>query len=138
VDSLDRTCQACFSRGVGSGSSARQMSFVARHGRIDLRVPVIVGIGGDQVTAEPRNVGLGGVFVATRELSSVGQRVSLRLALPDWDESLVLRGEVRWVRGADDSRHPDDVTGMGIKFVKMSLYVAASLDNVVRSHTLAR
>jgi hypothetical protein len=27
---------------------------------------------------------------------------------------------------------------MGVRFVKLSLYVAAALDNLVRSHTLGR
>jgi uncharacterized protein (TIGR02266 family) len=114
------------------------MSFVARQGRIDLRVSVVFGLGGEQVTAETRNVGLGGVFVATLEPPSVGQRVSLHLSLPDWDESLVVAGEVRWVRGADDNRDPEGIPGMGVKFVKPSLYVAAALDNFVRSHAPER
>lgn len=96
------------------------MSFVSRQSRIDLRVPVVFGLGGEDVTAETSNVGLGGVFVATREPPPVGQWVSLRLALPDWDESLVVSGEVRWVRGADNNGHPEGVPGMGIKFVKPS------------------
>lgn len=58
--------------------------------------------------------------------------------LPDWDESLVVNGEVRWVRGADDNGHREGVPGMGVRFVKLSLYVAAALDNLVRSHTLGR
>ncbi|HTB59151.1 MAG TPA: PilZ domain-containing protein [Polyangia bacterium] len=82
--------------------------------------------------------GLGGVFVATRELPPAGQRVSLRLALPDWDEPHLLSGEVRWLRGADDNPHPMEGPGMGVKFVKLSLYVAAALDKFVRSHTLGR
>ena len=114
------------------------MSFVARQGRIDLRVPVVFGPGGEQVTAETRNISLGGVFVATREPPPVGQRISLRLGLPDWDESLVVDGEVRWVRGMDDNDHPKGFHGMGVKFVKLSLYVAAALDNYVRSHARGR
>jgi uncharacterized protein (TIGR02266 family) len=114
------------------------MSFVGRQGRFDLRVPVIFGVGGRQVTAETRNIGLGGVFVATHEPPPIGERVSLHLALPDWDESHFVTGEVRWVRDADDSPHPTESSGMGVKFIKLSLYVAAALDNFVRSHTPGR
>jgi uncharacterized protein (TIGR02266 family) len=115
---------------------AREIVF--RQRRIDLRVPVVFGVGGEQVVAETRNIGLGGVFVATRELPPAGQRVSLHLALPDWDESHLLSGEVRWLRGPDDNPHPVEGPGMGVRFVKLSLYVAAALDNFVRSHALDR
>jgi uncharacterized protein (TIGR02266 family) len=114
------------------------MSFVSRQGRIDLRVPVVFGLGGEHAIAETRNVGLGGTFIPTREPPPLGQPVSLRLALPDWDESLVVSGEVRWARGADDSGQPQGVPGMGIKFVKLSLYGAATLDSLVRSRTLGK
>ena len=110
------------------------MSFVTRQGRFDLRVPVIFGVGAEQVTAETHNIGLGGVFVATREAPPVGQRVSLQLALPDWDESHIVNGEVRWVRGAGDSSRPDGSPGMGVRFGKLSLYVVAALANFVRLH----
>jgi uncharacterized protein (TIGR02266 family) len=114
------------------------MPIVSRQRRIHLRVSVVVGVDGEQVIAETRNIGLGGVFVATRELPPAGQRVSLHLALPDWDESHILTGEVRWLRGADDTPHPVEGPGMGVRFVKLSLYVAAALDNFVRSHSLGR
>ena len=122
----------------GPGYSGRQMPIVSRQRRIHLRVPVVVGVDGEQVIAETRNIGLGGVFVATRELPPAGQRVSLHLALPDWDESHILSGEVRWLRGSDDTPHPAEGPGMGVRFVRLSLYVAAALDNFVRSHTLGR
>ena len=114
------------------------MPFVSRQGRIDLRVPVIFGLGSEKVAAETRNIGLGGVFVATREPPPIGQRVSLHLALPGWDESHFVNAEVRWVRGADDGPHPLQGPGMGIRFVKHSLHMAAVLDNFVRSHVLGR
>jgi uncharacterized protein (TIGR02266 family) len=114
------------------------MPIVSRQRRIDLRVPVVFGVGRERLTAETRNIGLGGVFVATRDLPPAGQSVSLHLALPDWDEPHLLSGEVRWLRGADDNPHPMEGPGMGVKFVKLSLYVAAALDKFVRSHTLGR
>ena len=114
------------------------MSFVSRQGRIDLRVPVIFSLGGEQVAAETRNVGLGGVFVATREPPPIGERVSLHLTLPDWDESHFVFGEVRWARGSDEGLYPLGGSGMGVRFVKLSLHVAAVLDSLIRSHTLGR
>ncbi len=111
------------------------MPFVARPGRIDLRVPVVIGLGGEHVNAETRNIGLGGVFVATAELVPVGQPVALKLTLPDWDEPLLANAEVRWVRGNED-RHGSP--GVGIKFLRLPLYVAAALHNFVRSQAAER
>ncbi len=105
------------------------MSFVARPGRIDLRVPIVVDLGGERITGETRNIGIGGVFVATRKPAPVGQRVLLHLTLPRWDESLAIEGEVRWAR-ADEIGAP----GMGVRFVRPPIYVAAALDNFVRSY----
>jgi uncharacterized protein (TIGR02266 family) len=110
------------------------MSFIARPGRIDARVPVVLGVGGERITGETRNIGLGGVFVATREPLDVGRRVALHLTLPHWDELLVAEGEVRWVRADEDGGSRDGVSGAGVRFVKLPLYVAAVLDNLVRSH----
>ena len=113
---------------------SRRMSFVARPGRIDLRVPVVLDFGDERITAETCNVGLGGLFVATPELVPVGQLVSLRLALPRLDEPLLVNAEVRWARPNDDGRHHDCVPGVGVRFVRLPLYVAAALNNFVRSH----
>jgi uncharacterized protein (TIGR02266 family) len=114
------------------------VSSVARPGRIDLRVPVVIGVGGERVNAETRNIGLGGVFFATRAPPPVGQRISLNLTLPQRDEPLAVDGEVRWVRLGDDGGLRDGVPGVGVKFVRPPLYVAAALDNFVRSHAPAR
>ena len=114
------------------------MPLVARKGRIDLRVPAILGFRGERVTAETGNIGLGGVFVATSDSLPVSQRVSLYLALPDWDEYHFVNAEVRWVRGPDEALQSLGGAGMGVKFVKLSLHLAAVLDNLVRSYTLGR
>jgi uncharacterized protein (TIGR02266 family) len=114
------------------------MSFVTRRGRIELRVPVILALAGKQVTAETRNISLGGVFVATSEPAPVGQRVSFHLALPDWDDTHFVNAEVRWLPGPYNGPHRSEGHGMGVRFVKLSLHAAAVLDSLVRSHTLDR
>jgi len=111
------------------------MSFVARPGRIDLRLPIVLALDGVPITAETRNIGLGGVFVATQTPAPVGRPVSLKLTLPGLAEPLLARGEVRWIRESEDRQ---GVPGVGIKFVKLPLYVAAALDNLVRSHAPIR
>jgi uncharacterized protein (TIGR02266 family) len=115
------------------------MSLVERPGRIDLRVPILLRLNDERVTRETRNIGLGGMFVAAHEQALIGQRVSLELRLPRWDEPLVLHGEIRWMRVSEEAgHHCDGVPGIGFKFVKLSLHAAAAIDNFVRSHALGR
>lgn len=111
------------------------MSFVARPGTIDLRLPLVLSLDGASIAAETRNIGPGGAFVAMEAPAHVGRPVSLKLTLPEWYEPFVVRGEVRRVRGSEDRRGSP---GVGIKFVKLPLYVAAALDNLVRSQAPGR
>jgi uncharacterized protein (TIGR02266 family) len=114
------------------------MSFVTRPGRIDIKLPIVVGVPGERITAETRNISLGGVFVAASAPLWIGQPVSLELALPRLDKPLVVAGEVRWVRASAKSHHSYGVPGIGLRFVKPPLYALAALDNFVRSHTRDR
>jgi uncharacterized protein (TIGR02266 family) len=122
----------------GPGYSGGHMPFVARQRRIDMRAAVIFGIGGEQLTAETRNIGLGGVFVATDTPAPVGRWVSLHIALPNWDEFHFVNAEVRWGGSPNDGPPPSGSCGMGVRFVKLSLHVAAVLDRFIRSHTVDR
>jgi PilZ domain len=110
------------------------MPIVARAGRIDRRVPIVLVFDGERITRETCNVGLGGVFVATPEPAPVGKRVSLELTLPDWNEPLVVDGEIRWTRTSENGPDGDSIPGVFAKFLKPHLYVVAALANFVRSH----
>jgi hypothetical protein len=52
------------------------MSIVARTGRIDLRVPILLSLADERVTREIRNIGLGEIVVVAHETALVGQRVT--------------------------------------------------------------
>lgn len=115
------------------------MAFVARPGRIEISIPVVLDVDGERISAETRNVGLGGAFVAMRAPLFVGQRVPLQISLPDLNEPLRVEGEVRWLRApGDDRHHPNGTPGAGVRFVKQALYVAATLDHFVRSRERGR
>ena len=58
------------------------MAFVARPGRIDLCIPVVLDVEGERITVETRNIGLRGAFVATLAPLFVGQRLPLRICCP--------------------------------------------------------
>ena len=81
------------------------------------------------------NIGLGGLFVATRRDLRVGEHVTLRFGLPDADGRLVLEAEVRWVRKSDSVEQSGRTRGAGVRFVKMSLHAVAVIDHCLRSQT---
>jgi type IV pilus assembly protein PilZ len=68
-----------------------------------------------------KNISRGGTFIRTERPLPVGTGFVFRLVVPGLAEPLVLRGEVRWVRGAGDGPpredDPDGQPGMGIQLV---------------------
>jgi type IV pilus assembly protein PilZ len=67
-----------------------------------------------------KNISRGGTFIRTERPLPVGTGFVFRLTVPGLAEPLVLRGEVRWVRGAGESAPSDDPEtqpGMGIQLV---------------------
>ncbi len=52
-----------------------------------------------------KNIGLGGVFLATPKVRAVGERLVLTFTLPGENEPIAVETEVRWVRAsAADTR----------------------------------
>ena len=50
------------------------------------------------------NMSVGGVFIATHQLKSVGDRIDFSLALPGSDEPFRGSGVVRWANFTEDIR----------------------------------
>lgn len=86
------------------------------------RLPVEVKVDyrsvGRFLTDYTMNLSRGGLFVQTCLPLEPGERVRLRLTLPDADAPFALDGIVKWVSRRDDKvGHPP---GMGIEFVDAS------------------
>lgn len=90
----------------------------ARPGRV---LPVRFRTGGDAawVTAETRNIGVGGAFVITRLVQPVGATLALELALPTNEQKFTLPAVVRWA----------DPEGMGVQFVGVDVDVLLELND---------
>ena len=93
-----------------------------RYERIDIELPCrlfIPGPGGlrFEAFAASRNLGLGGVFVATTFLLREGLEIHVELALPEGP--LAIRSRISHVVGHDDSSL---VTGMGIEFLDVDAH----------------
>jgi len=71
------------------------------------------------VKAFTKNISSTGIFIKTNKPLPKGERISLKLSLPDVSKSLKIGGEVAWSRGEtdDQEKHP---LGMGVKFVDIS------------------
>lgn len=71
------------------------------------------------IKAFSKNISSTGIFIKTPKPLPKGERLYLRLSLPDISEPLKIGGEVVWnrIKTDDPKKHP---TGMGVKFVEIS------------------
>jgi uncharacterized protein (TIGR02266 family) len=83
-----------------------------------------------------KNIGPGGVFVATVRALGVGARVTLSLALPGDAAPIEALAEVRWCRPFMDL---DDLpAGLGLRFIDTPLRAAALANELRRAGAAAR
>lgn len=68
-----------------------------------------------------RNICKGGTFIRTRKPLAVGTEFLFQLSVPQLDEPLTIRGEVRWIKregeASPDGTAPAEEPGMGIRFL---------------------
>jgi hypothetical protein len=74
------------------------------------------------ITAETRNIGVGGAYVATSEVQEVGTPLTVELTLPTSDRVFTLPSIVRWSSAAAPS-------GMGIQFVGVDVDILLELND---------
>ena len=78
---------------------------------------------------EAKNISSAGVFVRTGKNMSVGDRVHINVHLPTYHGSVVSRAEVVWIC-PEEERCGD--TGVGLKWIDLSLVDVFRLDNFVQ------
>jgi Tfp pilus assembly protein PilZ len=71
------------------------------------------------VSAETRNIGVGGAFVVTQLVQPVGETLSVAIALPTNETTFTIPAVVRWT----------DADGMGIQFVGVDVDVLLELND---------
>src|SRR5688572_18615007 len=76
------------------------------------------------ITAETRNIGVGGAFIAGGEVQPVGTPMTVELSLPSSDQVFTLPAIVRWSK-------PDE--GMGIQFVGVDVDIMLELNDYFAS-----
>ena len=71
------------------------------------------------ITAETRNIGVGGAFIASQLVQAIGSQISIQLTLPTTDQTFLLPAVVRWAAG----------DGMGVQFVGVDVDVLLELND---------
>ena len=74
------------------------------------------------VTAETRNIGTGGAFIASQLAQPVGTHLTIELTLPTTDQVFTLPAVVRWAQVGTGG-------GMGIQFVGVDVDVLLELND---------
>ena len=104
-------------------------TFARRSGRSELEVNVDLRSDQDRYAAKTKNIGSGGVFVATPQVLQVGDRVTLSFSLPGIADPLTVDAAVRWIRPPT----PDTGEGgMGLQFINMSLDTTVIIQRFLR------
>jgi uncharacterized protein (TIGR02266 family) len=122
----------------GDRKSDSMQEFAQRFGRTDLEVNVDLEGDDDTSSGTTKNIGTGGMFVATDKLRPVGARVALRLAIPGAAEAISVEGEVRWIREQPSAANPDRSAGMGLRFVNVPFEAAAAIQSFLNERERAR
>jgi uncharacterized protein (TIGR02266 family) len=102
-----------------------------RANRVRLEVPVHLQEGTVSSTGVAKNIGPGGVFVATVRMLSVGSRVTVTLRLPGNGPLIAALAEVRWCRPFVDLT--DLPAGVGLRFIDTPLRAAVLANELRRS-----
>jgi uncharacterized protein (TIGR02266 family) len=100
-----------------------------RANRVRLEAPVHLRGAGASWSGVAKNIGPGGVFVATVRFLGVGERVTLTLEMPIDAEPIEALAEVRWCRPFVELH--DLPAGVGLRFIDTPLR-AAILANELR------
>jgi uncharacterized protein (TIGR02266 family) len=101
-----------------------------RAGRIALEVPIRLRNGAGSCAGMTKNICAGGIFVATLRSFSVGERITVRLAIPGDAELVEALAEVRWSRPFQEL--DDRPVGLGLRFIDTPIR-AARVARVIRA-----
>jgi hypothetical protein len=79
------------------------------------------------ITAETRDIGVGGAFISAPDVEPAGTTMVVELSLPTSDQVFTLPAIVRWAR---------DGEGMGVQFVGVDVDILLELNDYFSTLTL--
>lgn len=119
--------------GIGEVGVLTVVGKSALQRRVTERLPaeVEVDVHGDTnfYTGFSANISEGGVFIATYRPQAIGDRLRVRLRLPNREGLVEATVEVRWLRGND--RDFDSKPGFGAAFVELSPDARSAIEDFV-------
>jgi len=101
--------------------------FAWRSGRAEIELAIGLEAGGASFVGRSKNIGIGGLFVATDRSLQVGDRVTVQFSLPDPAQSVSVGAEVRWIRAASEGS-----SGVGLRFLKLPIVSAIYIQEFLR------
>jgi uncharacterized protein (TIGR02266 family) len=99
--------------------------------RAGLEVPVQLQTGTASCSGITKNIGPGGLFVATTRLLRAGDRVTVTLAMKFGAAPVEALAEVRWCRFSDGL--DDQPAGVGLRFIDTPVRAAILANELRRS-----
>ena len=88
--------------------------------------------GGEASDDQVKNLGRGGIFIATGRPLVVGKLVHVELSIPGDADTLSATGRVVWIRGVTVT--DDRPAGMGVKFIDVDEGALEVISRMVREH----
>jgi len=101
--------------------------------RARLQIPVDMQSANISCAGVTANVSPGGAFVATPWMLPVGERITMKLAVPGYAASFVVKAEVRWFRPVADADGDSRPGGIGVQFVDPPAGVELCLAELLQS-----
>jgi uncharacterized protein (TIGR02266 family) len=95
--------------------------------RYDLEIKVDLESEHNFYTGLTQNISAGGLFIATHHLRRIGDRITLKFALPGSEQPVEVETEVRWIRENSALNRVDGATGMGVRFINLSPSATAAI-----------
>jgi uncharacterized protein (TIGR02266 family) len=107
--------------------------FSERPARAPIEMRVDLKTGNETFAATTKNLGVGGVFVATDRELNFGEKVTVELSLPGHVRPIPVGAEVRWIQRSDDRPF-----GFGLRFLRPSLGLTVAIHGLLQNVSGAR
>lgn len=101
--------------------------FTSRPGRVPVELQVAIKSPRDSFVGTSKNVGIGGLFVATDRPLSIGDRLNVEFRLPDHIQPTSVDAEVRWIQKVGGQ-----LSGAGVRFMRPSISATVALHEFLR------
>jgi uncharacterized protein (TIGR02266 family) len=87
-------------------------------------------LGGEEIAAHTKNIGIGGAFIVTSSPPKVGTQLRLLIEVPSGSDAIEVRAEVRW-HAAENAQE----RGMGVRFAGLDVDQLLALSEYFASLT---